>query len=353
MASTAHPRPSLDERVQVAAYDPAWPGQAAEEIDRIRVALGSRVREVEHIGSTAVPGMVAKPIVDLQASVRNAASALALAPVLGTLGYEDLGEAGVPGRRYFRRRQPPFPANVHLVWTRALWRGNLALRDYLRAHPQEADYYGRQKREILAQGGSTLLVYSDAKAPLLRELVIKARVWDEEEKRRERLFSEAAPTVQRDPQPRTLQVERDPLDEARATEAFYAALTAAIRLGDEARFDVTELEMLRGEVADTIVADRNTRTVTQVRSYEEPLRTAGLMYLLDEYCDEQKQHLEPGAWRKLKFEVEAWQTTLRRLQNGRRDFFSMADDLEGVQTKEDLAAWFRRHGVRKNWPLGR
>jgi len=44
---------------------------------------------------------------------------------------------------------------------------------------------------------------------------------------------------------------------------------------------------------------------------------------------------------------------LRRLQNGRRDFFSMADGLEGVQTKEDLAAWFRRHGVGNNWPLGR
>jgi hypothetical protein len=83
----------------------------------------------------------------------------------------------VPGRHYFRRRQPLFAANLHIVLNCELWQQNLALRDYLRAYPHEADYYSRQKREILAQGGSTLLVYSDAKAPILRELIRKAQAW--------------------------------------------------------------------------------------------------------------------------------------------------------------------------------
>lgn len=331
---------SLDERVQVAPYDPAWPSQAAEEIGRLRAAFGNRIREIQHIGSTAVPGMVSKPVIDLQAAVRNAASAMALVPVLETLDYEDFGEAGVPGRRYFRRRRAGFPSNVHLVWARTRWRDNLTLRDYLCTHPQEADYYSRQKREILAQGGSTLLVYSDAKGPLLKELLVKARVWGEQVKRQVRLFAKVEPTP----------VEKDQADEAKAIEAFYAALTATIRLGDQAGFETAALEELRQEAATAIVEQRNPRGLAELRGYEEPLRTAGLIYLLDEYCAEQGNSLDPGARRKLKFEVEAWQTKLRRLEEAGRDFFSAAD-LDAVQTKEDLAGWFRRHGVGKEWWL--
>ena len=155
MASTPQARPSLDERVSVVAYNPAWSAQAKEEITRLRATLGYRVREIEHIGSTAVPGLAATPIIDLQAGVVKPTSVPALTPILAAAGYEDLGEAGVPGRQYFRRRQPPVAANLHIVWNRKLWRQNLTLRDYLRAYPEEADYYGRQKREILAQGGPT------------------------------------------------------------------------------------------------------------------------------------------------------------------------------------------------------
>jgi GrpB protein len=83
------------------------------------------------------------------------------------MDYEELSEAGVPARRYFRRRRPPFPPNLHVVWT-TLWSEDLTLRDYLRAHPQEADDYGRQKREILAPGRRDLARSSDAKSPLLK-----------------------------------------------------------------------------------------------------------------------------------------------------------------------------------------
>src|SRR5262245_35316949 len=155
MASTPPFWPALDERVAVVAYDTAWPAQAQEEMARLRAVVGHRVREIEHIGSTAVPGLAAKPIIDLQAGIVKPTSVPSLTPILAAAGYEDLGEAGVPGRHYFRRRQPPVAANLHIVWNRKLWRQNLTLRDYLRAYPEEADYYGRQKRDILAQGGST------------------------------------------------------------------------------------------------------------------------------------------------------------------------------------------------------
>jgi GrpB-like predicted nucleotidyltransferase (UPF0157 family) len=121
--------------------------------------------------------LAAKPIIDLQAGIVKPTSVPSLTPILAAAGYEDLGEAGVPGRQYFRRRQPPVAANLHIVWNRKLWRQNPTQRDYLRAYPEEADYYGCQKREILAQGGSTRLVYSEAKAPILKELIRKAQAW--------------------------------------------------------------------------------------------------------------------------------------------------------------------------------
>jgi GrpB-like predicted nucleotidyltransferase (UPF0157 family) len=154
MASTPQVRPSLDERVAVVAYDPGWPAQAQEEIPRLRAALGHRVREIEHIGSTAVPGLVGKPIIDLQAGIVKPTSVPSLTPVPAAAGYEGLGEAGVPGRQCFRRRQRPVAANLHIIWNRKLWCQNLTLRDYLRAYVDGADYYG-QKREILAQGVPT------------------------------------------------------------------------------------------------------------------------------------------------------------------------------------------------------
>ncbi len=120
--STPQARLSLDERLAIVAYDPAWPAQGKEDIAQLRATLGHRVPEIEHIGSAAVPGLAAKPVIDLQAGIVKPASVGGLTPILATAGYEALGEAGVPGRRYFRRRQSPFPPNVHVILSRDLWR---------------------------------------------------------------------------------------------------------------------------------------------------------------------------------------------------------------------------------------
>jgi GrpB-like predicted nucleotidyltransferase (UPF0157 family) len=84
----------------------------------LRAALGHRVREIERIGNTAVPGLAAKPIIDLQTGTVKPSSVPSLTRILAAAGYEDSGEAGVPGRRSFRRRQPPVAANLHIVWNR-------------------------------------------------------------------------------------------------------------------------------------------------------------------------------------------------------------------------------------------
>lgn len=165
----------VDEAVEIVESRPEWPALFAAEADALRRALG--VSAVEHIGSTAVPGLAAKPIIDIQVGVAGPPDANQVTAPLAALGYEGLGEAGVPGRLYFRRRGAA-AYNVHVVELGGShWRANLAVRDYLRAHPYEAAEYAAQKRNALAAGAATLLAYSDHKAEFVSRLVQRALAW--------------------------------------------------------------------------------------------------------------------------------------------------------------------------------
>jgi len=162
-------RALLDEAISLVPSDSAWPDLAAEESARVRAALVDA--DIEHIGSTAVPGLDGKAIIDLLIGVRE------LAPSLRIPDYEAFGEAGVPGRLYFRKRGPvSFNAQV-VERGGPLWRDALVLRDYLRAHPEERGRYASGKREAIASGATTLLRYSDAKAALVEGLLERARRW--------------------------------------------------------------------------------------------------------------------------------------------------------------------------------
>jgi GrpB-like predicted nucleotidyltransferase (UPF0157 family) len=173
------PAVNLDEAVEIADYDPHRAGRFRGERDRLRLGLATATLKFEHIGSTAVPGLGGKPIVDLMLGAPPPAWAALdeLRARVVALGYEDLGEAGVPGRIYFRRRALR-AFNLALVELDGpLWRDNIALRDYLSTHPEEAAAYDGAKRAAIAGGATTLLTYSAAKAPLLGALTEKARAW--------------------------------------------------------------------------------------------------------------------------------------------------------------------------------
>jgi len=162
-------RALLDEPVSLAPPDPRWRELALEEAARLRGALPEV--EVEHVGSTAVPGLEGKPIIDLLVGVRELSGALRLPD------YEACGEAGVPGRLYFRKRGPvSFNAQV-VEHGSPLWCDTIVLRDYLRAHPEERERYAGDKRRALASGASTLLRYSEEKESAVRDLLERARRW--------------------------------------------------------------------------------------------------------------------------------------------------------------------------------
>ncbi len=165
--------PELDEPIHLCTYDKRWPDLFASEALRIAAALPPDVA-IEHIGSTAVPGLLAKPIIDLMLGVEPGCDVLSIRTELGVLGYEDLGEAGVPGRLYFRRRRKS-AFNIALVERGgAIWRSNLALRDYLRTNPGAAREYAAAKRSALESGISSLLAYSEYKGPVVDRLLKQA-----------------------------------------------------------------------------------------------------------------------------------------------------------------------------------
>ncbi len=144
-------RALLDEPVALEEGDLRWSVLAAEEIARLHALLGEDV-EIEHVGSTAVPGLAARPIIDLDIC--------RLAPLPRLPEYEPAG----PGA--FRKRGPRGAFNLRLVQPDIL-RDHARLRDFLRAHPEEALRYAADKRALISAGATGSLRYDQEKAPLL------------------------------------------------------------------------------------------------------------------------------------------------------------------------------------------
>ena len=166
-----------DELITIHDYDPAWADLFAAERARIQSVLGDIVVDIAHAGSTAVEGLDAKPIVDIIACVASLPIGERHVAGLSLLGYECLGESGIPGRSYFRKRGDG-SFNLAIVQRESsLWDDNLLFRDYLQAHPDEARRYASIKRRIAAEAGHSLLVYSDRKARFISQTLQRARAW--------------------------------------------------------------------------------------------------------------------------------------------------------------------------------
>jgi GrpB-like predicted nucleotidyltransferase (UPF0157 family) len=169
-------RAEVDEPVAVCDYDPLWPSRFEAERERLARSLTGVDAVVEHIGSTAVPGLAAKPVIDILVGVVGPLAGHPVVDRLRALGYEFLGEAGVPGRLYFRRRSGGPAFNVHVVVRDGeLWQDNVLLRDYLRTHPDDAREYAAVKRRAAGAAPHSLLRYSELKGDVVGALVERAR----------------------------------------------------------------------------------------------------------------------------------------------------------------------------------
>jgi GrpB-like predicted nucleotidyltransferase (UPF0157 family) len=164
--------------VEIRDYDPRWPAIFAGERDRLLAALAPAVTRIEHVGSTSVPGLAAKPIIDMMAAVPALPPLPEVCRTLRSLGYEDRGEAGVPGRIVFVLG--PYACRTHslhaCVADGPFWRDHLVFRDHLRAHAGDAVRYAALKRRLAAAHPTDRGAYTTGKDDFVREIVTGAGV---------------------------------------------------------------------------------------------------------------------------------------------------------------------------------
>jgi GrpB-like predicted nucleotidyltransferase (UPF0157 family) len=174
--------------IEVAGYDAAWADKAAAACAQLRDRVPGLFTVIEHIGSTAVPGLAAKPIIDLMAASDDLADVVAHDGTLGLLGYER-HDTGMPARLFYGRDENGRRTYQLHVVPAETWptRNERLLRDYLRAHPADAQRYADLKRDLAVRHevGDD---YTKGKTDLIQELTDRARaaagldpvpVWEE------------------------------------------------------------------------------------------------------------------------------------------------------------------------------
>ena len=175
--------PSLDDRfdpaVRIVDYDPAWPALAEAELRRINDALGEMAVRLEHVGSTAVPGLAAKPILDLQLSVDAIEPRERYVEPLAGLGYLFVPAPESPDHHFFAK-PPERPRTHHLHVCEARSEHELrhiAVRDFLRSHADEAARYAALKRRLVARHPRDRLAYIEGKDGYVTALEERAVTW--------------------------------------------------------------------------------------------------------------------------------------------------------------------------------
>jgi GrpB-like predicted nucleotidyltransferase (UPF0157 family) len=164
-------------KVEVIPHDPQWQELFKFESKRITDALGKNVVAVHHIGSTAIPRIHAKPIIDLLVEVKDLVKVDDQSPSMEALGYEVMGEFGISGRRYFRKDNKEGIRTHHIhaftVASEPVIR-HLAFRDYMIAHPEDAQRYSELKQRLAREYPTNIDGYMDGKDGFIREIDKKA-----------------------------------------------------------------------------------------------------------------------------------------------------------------------------------
>jgi GrpB-like predicted nucleotidyltransferase (UPF0157 family) len=167
-------------QVEIEPYNSHWPVRAGEIAAKLAKLLGQNLASVEHIGSTSVPGLAAKPIIDLIPIVNNLAQLDNQKELIEGLGYKWHGEFGIAGRRFSTYTSPAGKRLVHLHFFEkgfeAITR-HLAFRDYLRVHPATAKEYEAEKKRAAQLHANDSLAYNDEKATWVQHHEKEALKW--------------------------------------------------------------------------------------------------------------------------------------------------------------------------------
>ena len=173
-AVTIGERRPHDAPVTLVEYDSQWPATFAAEAAKIRAALGDQLVRLEHTGSTSVPGLAAKPIIDMTLTVPDSADEPAYAPRLEAAGYTlRIREPDWLEHRLFRGSDAD--VNLHVFSDGSVELDRMVgFRDWLRTHPDDRDLYERTKRELAARTWRHVQHYADAKTAVVEEIIARA-----------------------------------------------------------------------------------------------------------------------------------------------------------------------------------
>lgn len=159
--------------VTLSEYDPSWPTRFAGRAAQLRAVLGERARLIEHVGSTSVPGLAAKPIIDIVVGIDDPDDEQAYLPALEAAGYEL--RVREPEHRCLRAGEPDDPVNLHCYPPEhAETRKYLVFRDRLRSHDDDRLRYEQTKRGLAGREWPDVNYYADAKGPVIREILARA-----------------------------------------------------------------------------------------------------------------------------------------------------------------------------------
>jgi GrpB-like predicted nucleotidyltransferase (UPF0157 family) len=164
--------------VRIEIYDSRWPVYFEQEKKRLAKAAGSIPISIEHVGSTAIKGLCAKPIIDILLGVEQFNQGLELVPPFENIGYEFKGENGIPGRHFFAQGQPR-THHLHVVEKNSeFWVEHILFRDRLRKYDFERQEYAKLKRRLAIKYPTDREKYTDSKADFIKNVIDKAK--DEE-----------------------------------------------------------------------------------------------------------------------------------------------------------------------------
>ena len=166
--------------VKVVPSDPAWEEKFEAEAATLRSVLGEKALAIHHVGSTSIPGLAAKPIIDVLVEVRQIEKVDPLNEPMAEKAYEAWGEHGIPGRRFFtKNRGPERRYNVHVfqAGTPEVER-HLAFRDYLIHHPETASAYGTLKKDLAEKFPTDIESYINGKDAFIKQTEREALSWN-------------------------------------------------------------------------------------------------------------------------------------------------------------------------------
>lgn len=162
----------MPQHIVVVDYDPLWPLLFRKEADAISRILGDNLVLIHHIGSSSVPFLAAKPIIDIMPVVKDLSGVDAVSEEFVKLGYEYLGEFGIKGRRYLRKGGQERTHQIHIFQmeddTNIL--RHLAFRDYLRSHRDVAMEYAELKKDLAARFPYDMDGYCDGKDAFVKKI---------------------------------------------------------------------------------------------------------------------------------------------------------------------------------------